>query len=278
MLNITSLKPQLQAAAAHAAAALLSEPARPYTRQPGQADASRRLARKARVTTPADAAKMVLMYKGLKAAGWQSTGQAHPIDKTAVLTLDNATIRRDPDFDAGHWIIKIAGTEYPLSGSPEAITAEVERLLAEAEALPRQLTPAQEEAEGLKAEYPELAARIDAALTLVESGELAGKMAEYGTTWENLTRFGNWVCNCPDSQHRQPVAKFGRACKHCLGGEILARTKRTANRISQQRLASKVEAAVLRGDYASPASYRPAADPINRKASHVYQVGPHLPR
>lgn len=113
-------------------------------------------------------------------------------------------------------------------------------IVAEPELLP-QLSPAAQEAEGLKAEYPNLAKRIESALALIESGDLAAKMKEHNTEWQNLTRHGNWLCDCPDSLHRRPVAKFGRACRHCLAGEILARVKRTARRVQMQKLESDNE-------------------------------------
>jgi hypothetical protein len=137
-----------------------------------------------------------------------------------------------------------AAVKFVIDRSPERYVSELAQASVEsvseteAETLTPP-TPAAEEAAGLVSEYPHLAKRIGLALELIETGQLAGQMQKYGTEWQNLTRAGNWICDCPDSLHRQPVAAFGRACKHCLAGEILARVKRTRQRIAMQKLASK---------------------------------------
>lgn len=157
------------------------------------------------------------------------------------------------------------------------IEAELSEDVSETEPTPAPLTPAQEEAQGLMSEYPELSERIDRALLLVEAGQT--EFPQYNTRFDPAGFYGYRDCDCGDAVHRQPRAKFGIACKHTLAQEIAARVERTAWRVANQKLASDSErraAALARNDYASPADYRPAADPLNVKAQRpVYQFGNH---
>lgn len=234
-------------------------------------------------------------YKQLKSLGWICLdSEVHPADRVPVFRLGSASIRRDKTTPGG-WIIAVSDSEFRSSGSVSEITTSVNELAApvdetaqatsEIEPTPAPLSPAALEAQGLISEYPQLAERIAKALALVEAG--VTKFPQYQTEWQNLTRDGNWICNCPDAQHRQPRAKFGIACKHTLAGEIAARVKRSAWQTANRKLADNLVHAALRqaqdaaarNDYANPADYKPAADPLNRQAQRpVYQFGRHVVR
>lgn len=228
-------------------------------------------------------------YKQLKALGWTChNSEIHPTDRVPVFRLGPSTgsgqaasIRRDKGTP-GAWIVEAGGQVYQMGGDLEGITAEIERLaepcpeLVEGP-LPAPLSPAQLEAEGLKAEYPELAERITRALALVEAGQT--EFPHYNTRFDPAGFYGIRDCDCGDAVHRQPRAKFGIACKHALAQEIAARMKRSATRVAQQKLADNLAHARARNDYASPAAYRPAADPLNVKAQRpMYQFGKHVVR
>lgn len=228
-------------------------------------------------------------YRALKAAGWRCYDpnsrdkmESHPTERVPVFRLGAASIRRNKT-NRSHWIVEIAQETFELSASVEEITAAVETRLAEiAQQTVHEDTEtvsvsslAAQEAQGLESEYPEHAKRIALALALIESGELAAQQKKYGTEWQNLTKHGNWICDCPDSLHRQPVARFGRACKHCLAGEILARVKRTQTRVSMQKLASDNERRAARDRAYAMAL---AADPANLNRREMYQFGRHVVR
>lgn len=157
------------------------------------------------------------------------------------------------------------------------IEAELSEDVSETGPTPAPITPAMSEAQGLMSEYPELSERITRALALVEAGQT--EFPQHNTRFDPAGFYGYRDCDCGDAVHRQPRAKFGIACKHTLAQEIAARVERTAWRVANQKLASDSErraAALARNDYASPAAYRPAADPLNVKAQHpVYQFGNH---
>lgn len=196
------------------------------------------------VSNPAgEAIAMSALYRELKSLGWQSTGKTHPVDKTSLLTLGSATIRRNPNAAPGHWIVDVCGGETEATGSLEAITAYVVNLVSEdteeaTEIAP--VSPAKSVAQSLIAEYPALAPRIVKALQLVEA--LDFNPAQYNTRWDNAGRFGCWSCDCPDAQHRNPRTRYGVACKHALAGTIQQIVKQEAQAVTMREVASKAEA------------------------------------
>lgn len=229
-------------------------------------------------------------YRQLKALGWTCVNsEIHPVDRVPVFRLGSAAVRRDKD-NPGGWIVTVSDLEYRFTGEVNEISrfvseitpqpAQIANTVSESEPTPAPVSSTMAEAQGLMSEYPELTERITRALALVEADQT--EFPRYNTRFDPAGFYGYRDCDCGDASHRQPRAKFGIACKHTLAQEIAARVKRTAWRVANQKLASDSErraAALARNDYASPASYRPAADPLNVKVQRpVYQFGKHVVR
>jgi hypothetical protein len=100
------------------------------------------------------------------------------------------------------------------------------------------LSPAAQIAQILATEYPEHEKRIGLALALVEAGQLK---SEYKTTYDPATYYGRYECNCPDSRHRRPRAKFGAACKHCFALEIARLVEAERKAVAYRKLADDIE-------------------------------------
>lgn len=195
-------------------------------------------------------------YAQLKQAGWvchdpkdRDGMEIHPAERVPVFRLGGASIRRNKRH--GGWIVEVAGGVFEQSGDLTAITAEAVRLDKEAQAA--RLTPAAAVAMDLATEYPEHARRIALALALVEQNKF--DPAKYGTEWNNAGFYGCWHCDCPDSVNRQPVAKFGRACKHSLAGEILTRALAERKATAYRRLNDKLDGDRARRERSQAVSY-----------------------
>lgn len=212
------------------------------------------------IGTAQDSQVMNALYGQLKALGWQSTYQVHPVDRVAVLTLDGATLRRNRNWTPGAWIATIGEAEHQLTGAPAEVTEAVRALLAP---LPAPLSPAAHIAAELRGEYPPLAGRIEKALALVEAG--VTEFPQYDT--RHFVSNGNSImrqCDCPDATHRPHSTAFGAGCKHCLTQEIKYRLDREANAVKVRKIEeyiekSRAQANANAGAYA--AALRP--DPLN---------------
>ncbi len=245
MLNLAQLSPQVKAMADHVADSLTTEPLASYIPQPGPVDAVRVAARKTTTARPADSAKMSVLYRALKQLGWQSTHQAHPIDKTAVLKLNNALIHRDPDAEPGYWVVEVAGGMIYRRGNLAELTAEVIALESaavepEMEPLPHPVEPMIQIAASLKAVYPHLGSRIEAALALALAGQV--EFPQYKVTCE-LANGGtpNRGCNCSDAWHRGYRTDFGLACKHTIAQHIVWLAGREFNQVVQREIVDRTE-------------------------------------
>jgi len=187
-------------------------------------------------------------YRRLKALGWQNINREMK-DRTPVFRLGEASIRRNRN-QAGAWIVEIGeGQVFDATGEVEEITAEVADLLASqaaaSEPLPAHLTPAQQVALELKAQHPELAARIDKALALYEAGRI--EFPEYETSYSDTTSPVTRYCSCPDARYRgHHVLGIGTACKHTLAGLIADRVQQQQATTAARKFADKWELARAR--------------------------------
>lgn len=136
MLDFTKLQPQLQEYAAAVVEAHAAVPLATYARQTGEITPKRLMFRVRHIKDAHDISEMVQLYRAFKALGWTDINQIHPVDKISILALGPARLHRDPDFAAGHWVVELSGAEYAFTGSPAAITAECERLIALVSELP----------------------------------------------------------------------------------------------------------------------------------------------
>jgi hypothetical protein len=143
-------------------------------------------------------------YRQLKALGWTSTGEVHPVNRTSTLTLGPALIYSLHNLGQNRtWAIEVDGQSHQVTGSAAEITAAALDLQPA-----KALTPAESLAADLTARYPELAKRIEAGLELYQSDT----PLTYNTVWYPAT--DQIRCDCPDASHRRPQADFGAACKH----------------------------------------------------------------
>lgn len=138
-----------------------------------------------------------------------------------------------------------------FDGDLAAITADVQSMEAEAladdgnswggEVLPPALSPEQEAAADLKAQYPHLVGRIEAALALVEAGQTSFPKYQTANVHTNGGR-SNRDCQCPDAEYRGFRTEFGIACKHTLAQEIVDRARRITNRLVINELTEQQDA------------------------------------
>lgn len=124
--------------------------------------------------------------------------------------IDRYELRSEPGVIVESYVVKAEEPVIIQTAPTQAL------VIAEEEPAIKPVSPATDVALSLKAEYPELAKRIDAALEAVE----AGLQPSYKTEWDNAGRYGTWSCDCPDAKNRNPRTRFGVACKHALAGVI----------------------------------------------------------
>lgn len=163
------------------------------------------------------------LYKQLKALGWQCLDrEMHPMDRVPVFRLGPASIRRDKQ-QAGGWIVTYQGREIPTTADLEEITTEVRSKM--------EIDPADLAAAELIAEYGhDFEGRVERAAELVKAGQT--DFPQYETSFDPSGFYGLRSCQCPDAQHRNPRAKFGAACKHCLAQELAARIGQEAEAVN----------------------------------------------
>lgn len=209
-------------------------------------------------------------YRQLKALGWQClNNEVHPTDHVPVFRFGGAAIRRDKT-NAGDWIVDVAGGSFSAGGDLEAITAEARRLDAETEEpLPIPLSPVQEIAALLKSEYPHLCTRIDAALALVEAGEVEFPRYQTSVIYANGGKPAR-ECQCSDAVHRGYRTGFGRACKHTIAQEILYRTGREFAQVVQREIVDMIDRRRLLSDLEAESAARNAA----RNAAYDVALAP----
>lgn len=102
-------------------------------------------------------------------------------------------------------------------------------------------TPAELAADELKAAHPELAARVDKALALVQAGQI--EFPHYQTGAMLTTNPPTRRCSCPDAEHRAPqIAGIGQACKHCLAQHIAETVRQQSEATAYRKLTDKLDA------------------------------------
>lgn len=166
-------------------------------------------------------------YRQLKALGWTSDMELHPIDRVPIFRLNDATIRRDKinEFD---WLVELDGDVYGMDGDLQGITEEVEKMTASP------LHPADEIAADLIAELgSDLGGRVQRAVELVKAGQV--DFPKYGTSYTPTGFHGYRSCGCPDATHRPQFTNFGLGCKHTLAQEIAHRIEATTERVAYQK-------------------------------------------
>lgn len=180
-------------------------------------------------------------YKQLKILGWTcQNDEVHPREHVPVFRLGGAAIRRDKQTP-GAWIVDVAGGSFNAGGDLDLITAKAMELDCETnEPAPVGMTPAQEIAAAMKAEYPHLDSRIDSALALVEAGTIEFPQYQTSHTIGNGGK-PNRDCNCPDAMHRGFRAEWGIACKHTIAQEIAYRVEREFNQVVQREIIDTLE-------------------------------------
>lgn len=234
------------------------------------------------IPNPANLLGLNECYRQLKALGWQSTNEVHPVARVSTFTLGSATIHYDRTAKA--WQIEVCGGTLTRTGDLAAITAEAANLDAEAEGHrvwglgstpnPKPQTPASslaaQHAAILTTEYPALATRIAAGLALAEAGVV--EFPQYETAYDPATINGNRSCGCPDSVNRNPRARWGAACKHAIAQEIAHRVENERRATAYRKLTDRIEGDRARR-LATQAGYDAALKPdrINRKAAHYSQ-------
>lgn len=173
------------------------------------------------VLTHATPAGMNEAYRQLKALGWTSNREMHPIDRVPVFRLGPASIRRDR-ATVRTWIVEIEGETFDAEGSLADITVHVKSLLPKPAPVP--LSPAAEAAADLEAQHGKLGGRIERALKLVEQG--VTEFPHYHTEIDEATGISG--CDCPDrapwvsSGNTIGIMTYhnGKACKHALAQRI----------------------------------------------------------
>ena len=205
------------------------------------------------VRNPGHVLNMNDAYRVLKALGWTSALEMHPADRVPVLRRGEASIRRNRDA-AGAWIVEIGAAVFDASGDLAGITAEVDQVLQagavytpgdhvdNAPASPAALVAAE-----LKAAHPELGARLDKALALVEAGTV--EFPHYQTGAILTTNPPTRRCSCPDAEYRAPqIAGIGHCCKHCLAQLIHETVRQQAATVAGRKFADKWEMVRARGN------------------------------
>lgn len=191
-------------------------------------------------------------YRALKQLGWTSALEMHPVDRVPVLRRGEASIRRNKD-QAGAWIVEIGGAVFDASGDLAGITAEVDQALQAGPVYTpgdhvdnAPASPAALVAQELIVQHPELKARIERALALVEAGET--EFSHYNTRSELYLREPTRYCDCPDAQHRAPwVAGIGVSCKHTLAMLLAERVATEVYNAGARKRVDAIEMARVRG-------------------------------
>lgn len=177
------------------------------------------------------------------AGAWQGE---EPIESDGPVTASIAIIDQDSicvTFNTRHLDFgKLAIAKRLGKGCYEVYLSEagffswVERLA------PPPRTPAELVADELRAAHPELAARIDKALALVQAGTV--EFPHYQTGALLTTNPPTRRCSCPDAQHRAPqITGIGQACKHCLAQHIHERVRQGQETTAYRKLTDKIEMA-----------------------------------
>lgn len=213
-----------------------------------------------------------IAYKQLKALGWQATGDVHHRDRVSTFALGPATLRIHAAKNRVY-LVEFNGTDYEFSGSPSDVT-DATRLLLEPEAwpAPAPLTPAESIGQDLTAEFPQHAARVEAAVALANADDY-GYISHYSTRY--LPAVDVYACDCPDSEFRNPQARWGTACKHATALYIRDEIQRQIEAAGLRKMSDRPRPAAtgLSGISLSPAAQQQAAAMLQRTRQQVEASG-----
>lgn len=180
------------------------------------------------------------------------------------------------DYTNQQWIAATdqATAEQWLVESRRFFNIETEPVQVEADELPTVQHPADAAADELLAERPDASdafrKRLARAVEMIKFGTYNPDC--YNTADAGATYYPNWVCDCPDAEHRNlRDARLGQVCKHTLAGEIARRIEWQADAVAQRHLRDKTDRARQTAHVPAQTAHEPAEkpwwahpDPINR--------------